>query len=342
MEKILSAELILISDNRHMSLPKGPNPNDTVFPFAGSQFPLNFKSITVIPLSKDTGKVLVQWELIPTTINLSDFEFYIDRGDTVDQIPAFQHVTIDGVPWVSRHTSTSTESVNMKQIAGPISGLDFYEFTDFTPLLRNLYKTYYYRVRLRRISTQEEIGSAPITWKGDLDLEALYVIDEHNFMLEDATGVPILVYKRRRSGIECTQCFDKIQNKRISSHCMRCFGTNWEGGFHNPIDAYLDISPPMKQAIIEDWGETQPTETDVLLSNYPLVSNGDVLRELRSNRMWRVIRTRSWEKLRVPMLQTIRVKEINPGDVEYRIPIDVDFLKKKISEFETYKKRREF
>jgi len=318
------------------------NFNDTNFPFAGNRFPLNFKSIQVIPLSRDPGKVLIQWEMLPTAINLSDFEFYIDRGSTADQIPAFQHVTIDGKPWVSSHPATTTTSENFKQIGGPLSALDFYEFLDYTPELRNLHRTYYYRVRVRRVSTQEELGSAPMTWHGDLDLEAMYVVDEHNFMLEDTTGVPALIYKRRRGGVACEACFDKIQNKRLASHCKRCFGTNWEGGFHEPIDAYVDLSPHANQTLIQEWGETQPTETDVLATNYPLIFNGDLIREIRKNRLWRVVRTRTTEKQRAPMLQFIRVTEVNPGDVEYQIPIDEAFVEQKIREFENYKKRREF
>ena len=315
--------------------------NDLEFPIDKKTFPLNFKLIDVIPLSRDPGKVLIRWEIEQTNLNLADFEFYIDRGDTPDQIPAFQHVTIDGKIWRD-HPSITTHSVNMSQIGGPISALDFYEFTDYALHIKNLYKTYYYRVRIRRISTQEELGSAPITWKGDLDLEALYVIDEHNFMLDDTTGVPALIYKRRRSGVLCTQCFDVIQKKRLASRCLYCFGTNWEGGFYQPIDAFVDMSPHPKQELIREWGETQPTETDILFTNYPLLSPGDIVREIMQNRMWRVTRIRPTEKLRVPMLQFLRLIEINPGDIEYKIPIDQHFIETKIRQFEEYKKRREF
>lgn len=320
----------------------GPNINDRNFPITPNRFPLNFKLIEVIPLARDPAKVLIKWSLADTTLLLSDFEFYIDRGDTADQIPAFQHVTIDGRPWVSSHHSASTDSVNMQQVGGPINGLDFFEFTDFSPFLRNLYKAYYYRVRIRRISTQEELGSAPVTWHGDMDLEGLYVIDEHNFMLEDTTGVPGLIYKRRRSGVLCTQCFDPIQKKRLASHCQTCYGTNWEGGFHKPIDAFVDFSPHPNQAIIQQWGESQPTETDVLMANYPLMYNGDMVLEIRKNKFWRVIKTRPTEKLRAPMLQFVRLAEINPGDVEYKFPLDEEFVERKVREFEEYKKRREF
>lgn len=316
------------------------NLNDTLDQF-NSKFPVSFKLITAIPISKDPGKVLIKWELEKTSINLKDFEFYIDRGDSPDQVPAFQHKTIDGKTW-KQWSSENTDSVNMTQIGGPINGLDFYEFVDYTPLLRNLWKIYYYRVRVRRISTQDEMGSAPITWKGDLDLEGLYVVDEHNFLLEDTTGVPCLVYPRKRGGIACTECFDPIQKKRLSSSCQTCYGTNWVGGFFNPIDVFIDLNPTTDQTSIQQWGETQETETDLLLTNYPMLSSGDLIRELRPNRLWRVVRTKDTEKRRSPMLQLVRVIEVKPGDVEYKIPVDQAFIEDKITKFEEYKKRREF
>lgn len=319
-----------------------PNINDINFPIAKQTFPLRFKLIDIIPVSKDLGRVLIRWELVPTTLDLSDFEFYIDRGEAQDQIPAFQHVTIDGKPWVSSHPSETTDSVNSLQIGGPISGIDFYQFMDQTPLLRNLWKMYFYRIRIRRISTQEEVGSAPITWLGDQDLEGLYVIDEHNFLLEDTIGTPCLAFPRRRGGVLCDKCFDRIQNKRISSHCEWCYGTNWQGGFHKPIDLFVDFSPEVENTVIRDWGETQPTESDILLANFPLLQNGDFILEMRQGRRWRVTRCRHTEKRRVPMLQFVRVVEINPGDVEYKFPVDQEFIATKVREFEEYKKRREF
>lgn len=303
-------------------------------------FPLSFQKFESLPLSKDPAQILVRWDLSPNRISLSDFEFYIDRGDAPDQIPQFQHVTIDGKPWVPE--APSTDSINQFQIAGPINGLDFFEYRDFSPDLRNLYKNVYYRIRCRRISTQEEITTPPFSWTGELDLVGLYIVDENNFLLEDTTGSPSLVHIRKRGGELCTNCFDKVQQKRLKSNCNICFGTNWVGGFHKEIDCYIDYSPSPNVTQIQDWGETQPNETNVFLTNYPQLSNGDVIRELRQQKMWRVTRTPVTEKRRITLLQFARVVEINPGDIEYKIPYNEDLALDILKKFDEMRMRREF
>ena len=303
-------------------------------------FPLSFSSYEAIPISKDPARVLVRWDLKPNRADLSDFEFYIDRGDAPDQLVGFQSVDIDGNKTASKKASTA--SINQSQISGAISAADFYQWVDATPDIRNLDKNYYYRIRLRRISTQEEVVTPPFSWSGELDLMGLYIVEEHNFLLEDVTGVPCFIYIRRRGGIACGDCFDPIQKKRTASFCNTCYGTNWAGGFYNPLDAYVDLTPNPVNSTIADWGEVKKNETDMLLSNYPELSPGDLVRELRSNRLWRVVACRQTQKRRVPMLQYARVVEVSAGDVEYRIALDTELALSKIKELDRMRQLREF
>lgn len=303
-------------------------------------FPLNFQKFEAVPLSKEPAVVLIKWELMPTRLPLSDFEFYIDRADAPDQIPAFQHVTIDGKPM--KDLLPTTDSTNLFQIAGPVNALDFYEYRDFTPLLRNFWKTLYYRIRCRRISTQEEISTPAFSWEGSLDLVGLYIVDETNFLLEDTTGVPSLVHIRKRGGVPCQNCFDPIQKKRTLSNCTVCFGTNWTGGFFRPIDLYIDFNPSPNQVAVKDWGETQPNQTDIKISNYPQLSPGDIVRELRKQRLWRIVAVQETEKRRVPMLQFARVVEINSADIEYKIPYDQELGLAALKKFDEMRMKREF
>jgi hypothetical protein len=238
--------------------------------------------------------------------------------------------------------TTSTNSINQRQISPAISAADFYQWVDRTPELRNLDKVYSYRIRLRRISTQEEISTPSFNWVGDLDLIGMYIVEEHNFLLEDVTGVPCLVFVRRKNGIYCPACFDPIQKKRTSSSCLTCYNTNYVGGFHNPIDVYIDVSPDPTDITLAEWGEVQKNESDLLMSNYPEVVPGDLIKELRSGRLWRVAAARPTEKRRASMLQIVRVMEVSAGDIEYRMPIDQELILKKVREFEAIRSRREF
>jgi hypothetical protein len=302
-------------------------------------FPITFSKFEAIPLSRDPAKVLIRWDIMPTKADLSDFEFFIDARESPDQIPHFQNVTIDGELFDSYAPTTS--SINQPPITKAISALDFYEYNDYLPYLKNLSKHIYYKIRCRRISTQEEISTPPFSWFGELDLIGLYVVEEHNFLLEDAIGTPCLVYIRRRSGLRCC-CFDEVQKKRLISNCKRCYGTNWVDGFYNPIDTYVDFNPSQENSIIQEWGEVQPNETNILLSNYPLLSSGDLVRELRENRLWRVVSSKQTEKRRTPMLQFARVTEVKPGDIEHNLPIDQKFVLDKIKQFEDMRLLREF
>lgn len=271
---------------------------------------------------------------------LADFEFTIERGAASENNPGFQHVTIYDTPELPPTEHTVTH--NFRPISTPIDGLDCPWYLDYTPEILNLTQPLSYRVRCRKKSTQEEIVSQAVGLGGGLDLAGLYIADEVNFELEDATGTPSLIYNRRRGGIPCS-CFDPVQKKRLISNCTRCFGTNWVGGFYDPIDAYVDFNPNPKNALISQWGETQENITRVLLANFPIVFPGDVIRELRANRMWRVgQRVNLTEKRRVTLLQFPEVTEIKPGDIEYKIPIDEQFMLSKIEELEATKARREF
>lgn len=303
--------------------------------------PISFKTVQAVALSRFPAKVLVRWQTNLDGAALDDYEFYVERGGAQDNIPGFQHVTIYQTPYLPPVESAAT--LNFRVMTRAIDGLDNQWYVDFTPELLNLKPTYYYRVRCRRKSTQEEITSQMVTFVGEMDLVGLYIADEINFELEDATGTPCLVYNRRRTGIPCPVCFDPVQKKRSVSNCQSCFGTNWVGGFYDPIDAWVDFTPNPKNALITQWGETQENMTRVLMANFPLVFPGDIIRELRTNRLWRIgQRVNVTEKRRVTLLQFPEVTQIKPGDIEYKLPIDEQFLLDKVQELEATKKRREF
>jgi hypothetical protein len=280
--------------------------------------------------------------MFPSKVDLSDFEFYIDRSSSPDQIVGKQDVDIDGNLQVGA-AGPASESRPMEQIhKTPISALDFYEYVDFTPVLKNLHASVYYRIRCRRISTGEEIETLPFTWKGTLDLLGLYVVDEQEFLLKDAIGEPCLIYLRRRGGVPCTKCFDPVQKKRLISNCKVCYGTNWEGGFYPPISSYAAVGSAAKATTIQEWGENQPGQTSMQFTNYPLLRPGDLVREVVENRLWRIAQVQEVEKRVTPMMQFGQLVEINPGDVEYSFPLDEALVRKLLEEFEDIQNKREF
>lgn len=302
---------------------------------------IKFKSYRAIPLSKTPAKVLIKWELEQGTTDLQDYEFYVERGAAEDNRPGVQNVDIYRRPVTPEIAATVANNIQPLHRDG-ISALDFHWYVDYSDSLKNLNNTPYYRIRCRKISTQEDVVTPSFTWAGELDMVGLYIVDEHNFLLSDVTGVPVLVYNRRRGGVACPSCFDPIQKKRTSSSCNVCYGTNWVGGFYKPIDTYIDFTPNPKASTIQQWGEVQPNETNALASNFPTLVPGDLIRELHVDRLWRVVQATETEKRRVPMLQFLRVTEIKPGDIEYKIQFDERFAITKVAELEATKLKREF
>jgi len=306
-----------------------------------SDFPLVFTRTSAVPLSWISGSVLLRWELKPTSVNLNDFEFYIDRGESPDQIPQYQNVDTEG--HILKPLIPDPKSKNQFQInSRPIKAVDLHEFVDVTPQLQNLNKIYYYRIRARRISTCEECTTEPFTFFEAIDLEGLYVIDEHNFKFRDVSGEPCLVYNRKTGGVPCTECYDPVQSKRTRSDCPTCFGTNWDGGFYNPISMYAEIGVASNSSIIEEWGERQPSQTDGMFSNYPFLRPGDVIRRVHANELYRIVQIQPIAKRRIPMMQAARVEQITPGDVEYKIPVDEQLIRDLLDDFNAILRKRAF
>lgn len=298
-----------------------------------------FKSVTIIPLSKKPARILVRWQVEQEAADLADAEFIIERSYTQNSRVGFQDVDIHGN---LRPDPIGVEADNFTAVSQVIDGLSDNSFIDISPEIASLSNDIVYRVRCRRKSTQEETVSKEASIDRNIDMVGLYVSDEINFELMDVTGVPCLIYNRRSTGVHCTKCFDRIQKKRLFSGCKTCFDTGWLGGFYDPIDSYVDISPNQKNLQMAPWGAVQENESPMMLSNFPVVSPGDVIRELESGRMWRVVRINVTEKRRALMIQFPIMTEIKPGDVEYKIPVDEDFVQKKLEEFWKIKRLREF
>ena len=82
---------------------------------------LKFSSVSVMILSiEHTSRVLVRWELVPTSQDLSNVFFFIDRSESSNE---WQRLNASGIP--ANHLR---------------------EFVDYTANLIDLNKNYHYRV----------------------------------------------------------------------------------------------------------------------------------------------------------------------------------------------------
>jgi hypothetical protein len=281
---------------------------------------IQFDSIAVTILS--TGqipRILIKWKLEPTSQNLSNLKFFIDRGES----------------------PTAMQQLNATPIAA--KGLD--EYVDYTANVTDLDKIYYFRVRaveFQGATPVQTFTSPSTTWDGDLDLVGLYIVEEHLFAHRWVYGVPVMIYKKRRDGVYCPECWDDVLQRVAKSNCRTCYGTGRLEGFYAPIEAWMSLEPDPKMEQVVEWGKRQQGQTDIQFTNYPLLSVDDIIVELKPNKFWKVSIVRAPEKNRTVILQLCRLDAVNPSDVEYKIPVPDDRRRVLLEESDQREKEREF
>ena len=133
-------------------------------------------------------------------------------------------------------------------------------------------------------------------------------------------GVPCLIYVRRGDGERCPECWDPALQKVVSSTCPRCFNTGRLGGFYSPVLTQVKIDPVTK---VNEPGDTlkQVSQTRGKCSFIPVVSPRDLLYEVNTGKRWRLVTVTPTEHHRVTIHQDLTILELNPGDIENRLPI---------------------
>ena len=91
-----------------------------------------------------------------------------------------------------------------------------------------------------------------------------------------------------------------------------------------------------------DFGERQPNQTDVQFVDYPILEMGDLILEMRSNKLWRIVNTRTTEKNRTAILQVARVDAVNKSDIEYTLAVPEQIRTDMLKELEQRERTPEF
>jgi hypothetical protein len=287
---------------------------------AGRLRNIEFEPIAVEVLSIErTPRVLIRWNIKKTAQRLTQMKFFIDRGESPTEMKPLNEVGLDAY--------------------------GIYEYVDSTPMMFDLKKVYYYQVR-----AVEFVGPTPVqtftsahsTWSGNLDLVGLYVVEEHLFLERWVAGVPVMIFKKRRDGATCPECWDEILKRVTKSNCTTCYGTGKLNGFYPPIESWMLLDPDPTQAAVADWGRLQPNQTDILYTTYPLLTDDDLIIEMQNDKRWKVVAVSKAEKNRTAMLQRARISAVNPTDIEYKIFVPDDRRRHLICELQERNKLREF
>lgn len=264
---------------------------------------IEIESVSVRILSiEHISRVLVAWQLAPTSQRLDNLVFTIERSE-------------DGYDWSAVQTGI------------PHDGL--YELVDYTANLYDLNKVYYYRVVASELDptsgeTLQTFTGPVADTNGDLDLTSLYVVEEHLYAHRYVYGVPTLIYKKRMDGDRCPDCWDEVLKKVTKSNCKTCFGTGRIEGYYPPIEAWMKIEAAPKQEAVAEQGAVQVKRTMAEFTNYPELRPRDLIFEPQHHFFWLVNTVQGPEKNRSIILQQAQLMAVNRSDVEYKLDIPQD------------------
>lgn len=269
---------------------------------------IKFKSVKIdVKGIYKVPSVLITWELEPTTQSLRNLVFIVERGESPSE---FQEI--------SPHILASSR----------------HEFIDHTAQLKDLHKSYYYRIKAHELSQ----GKIVQTYASDMhqtedppDLVALYIIEEHAFAFKYVYGVPAMVFIKKREGARC-DCWDPILKRVTTSNCLDCKGVGFIEGYYEPMPAWMDFSPPNDSTSIAEFGAKQDKQKDILFIDHPTINAGDIILQLKPYMFWRVDKCQNTMKNQTTILQIIRISAINRSDIENSLTIDENIKEQLLKE----------
>lgn len=145
----------------------------------------------------------------------------------------------------------------------------------------------YYRLYFPSINTVTE----PVYEYGSIDPYGAEMARRHTLYLKDAKGgSKIYVFIKRRQGEHCPTCWDEITMQRTVSNCLDCINSGYRYGYYDPVVSYISFGPDAVSVSVQLDGPQRDSENvNGWMSNYPLLSPGDVLIEADRTMLWEVL-----------------------------------------------------
>lgn len=206
-----------------------------------------------------------------------------------------------------------------EQIAPPFT--DRYLFIDNSIGAGNIFRRYYYRIRITEVATNLTKDSASTTLEPDADLVATELRKHMNLLFREFTGRRCWVLPARTFGQRC-ECWDDRIKKRTRSGCRTCYDTGFIRGYLSPIEAWIAVDPTANAQQQTNVGEMQQQNTTARLGFYPSLKPRDLIVE-PENARWRVVTISQTEQVRAAVHQEISMHLIPRSDVEYAVELDL-------------------
>lgn len=245
--------------------------------------------------SLDVDRMEVSWEVRETTEDTLDYTFQVLRSESGGG--PFEKM---GLPFEDKFLFIDS------RIPGPYK-----------------WRTLYYKLIVTRKadSTTAEFGPVASLPEPSLDAQAMRLNEQ--VLFSQVVGRRCWVFPVRTFGTRCPFCWDAVMNQRTVSMCIQCFDTSYLRGFHDPIASWVQIDPTPREDQIQAINRDHQNATTGRMSYFPKLKPDDLLVE-HENRRWRVVKVTPTERLRAVIHQELIIREIQPTDVEYKVPINLE------------------
>lgn len=258
-------------------------------------------------------------EVRVTSFDLDHLDIYWKIGPVPGPRGDEPHSIYDYEFYVLR--SGDTPEGPYSQIAGPLR--DQYMLRDNQVSLLHKWRQYFYKLRIVHKPTGKEIETGPVgSTTPAPNLEAAEIIRLEDMLFRTHAGRKCWLFIARTFGPQCS-CVDPVLKRKTISNHKPCFGTGFLGGFMAPIEVYVQIDPTVKNVTLTATQPVYQQDTTARMISFPPVSPDDIIVEAENVR-WRVMNSRSTERLRTPIHQELQLHRIPIGDVEYELPVNVD------------------
>jgi hypothetical protein len=149
-------------------------------------------------------------------------------------------------------------------------------------------------------------------------LLAQEMMRQKHLAYEQLSGVCLCLWKKMHDGVPCTACIDPITGEVLDPECRECHGTRWIFGFFGPYVTCGIVSAYQSDKKFAQSGAGVDEELvyNIEMVGFPRLIRDDLLRECKSDVMFRVHRVSTPTELRrVPIVQIAQVTEVDRDDV---------------------------
>ena len=138
--------------------------------------------------------------------------------------------------------------------------------------------------------------------------------------LRVGNGTEVALLKKKQWGTKCS-CTSS-SGQVIVSHCKKCFGTSFEGGYWNPEYTYANRAAQPTSLTRAMQGDKEIKKTRIITTRIPQLAPKDLVVFTRTNRRYRVEEVTPSQIHQVDVHQELIVSELDPSSAEYGIHLD--------------------